>query len=318
MRFKKSVSSLFCLFLLGSGLLSFFVILSGARHSGVLKNFYWLEADTSGFNSAPDRTKWFNYNWCGSQDGVLANCSNNRAAMPFSPRDNFGSSTQLPGAFMDDANTYYYLSRVGWAMLLIGLTYIVCAIIPMFMSIFTLAFGCTLFTVLATWLAWFFITLAACLYTGCYVKARNVFHDNGRVARLGVKNFAFIWTSVALLTMCAIWSTVLVSVSRKLAKRNQGFGYDSADSANTYGMEKSTLDTHGANEASKPKKFFFWRRTVSPQAVHDVDLEPELVDPTYNNQRSQPISQPLPTVNEEVVHTTNYSSNTVPNNNTRS
>lgn len=85
MIFKRFVNLLAFLFLLGAGLLTFFLILSGGRESGTLKNFYWLQADTNGFNSAPSTTRWYNYNWCGYEDGQLANCSSRAPAKPFFP-----------------------------------------------------------------------------------------------------------------------------------------------------------------------------------------------------------------------------------------
>lgn len=93
MSYKKFVYFINLFFLLGATLLTFFLILAGGRTTGVLKNFYWFQASTSGFNSAPSVTRWYNYNWCGWESrGIAVNCSSKMAAQPFSPRDNFGSS----------------------------------------------------------------------------------------------------------------------------------------------------------------------------------------------------------------------------------
>ncbi|CEP64628.1 SUR7/PalI family protein LALA0_S12e03268g [Lachancea lanzarotensis] len=299
MRLKQSVTIVFFTLLLGAGLLSFFVILSGARNSGVLKDFYWLEADTSGLGSAPGTTRWFNYDWCGLENGALQNCSGKKPASPFSPKDNFGASDSLPAPFANHRNTYYYLSRVAWAMLLVGLVYVVLAVIPVAVTIFSTSLVNAWLAVLALWLAWFFVTLAACLYTGCYVKGRNVFHDAQRSAKLGRKNFAFIWTSVALLLVCAIWSSIVASFfsARRLSHSRQRRHYDTLEpgfSDDTYGNgDKTTMETRddrGASRGSGNVKF--WKMRVK----HD----------TNGNQRQVPQQQQQP------VAATEYDSEGVP------
>ena len=208
MKFKGFVSSLSLLFLLGSGLLTFFIILSGAKTTGVLKEFYWFEADTSGLNNAASTTRWFNYKSCGYENGKYLGCSSTKAAYPFSPKDNFGSSTNMPSPFENNRDTFYYLSRVGWAMLLIGLFFLIIALVPVLISVFKSGVSAVLSTV-ALWVAFFFITLSACLYTGCYVKGRSDFRDDGRSAKLNIKMFAFLWTTVFLLLLSALWSLIL-------------------------------------------------------------------------------------------------------------
>ncbi|CCF58628.1 hypothetical protein KAFR_0F00310 [Kazachstania africana CBS 2517] len=230
MLFKRLVNALMLLLLLGAGLLSFFIILSGARTGGTLKNFYWFQANTQGFNSAPSVTRWYNYDFCGFENNNVGNCSHKAPAKPFSPRDNFGSSPNMPSTFLNNRNTYYYLSRVAWAMLLIGFFFLMLTIIPTLVGIFTIIKGLAIFTTVMSWLAFFFMILAACLYTGCYVKARKAFHNNHRSAKLGAKNFAFIWTTVFLLLLNTIWST-FVSATHKGKKYSQ---YEEPEVYNTY------------------------------------------------------------------------------------
>ncbi|SCV05288.1 LANO_0H04192g1_1 [Lachancea nothofagi CBS 11611] len=295
MRFTQSVTILFYVLLLGAGLLSFFVILSGGRQTGVLRNFYWLEADTSGFSNAPATTRWFNYDWCGFSNGDLSNCSSTQAAKPFSPRDNFGASNSMPAEFVDHRKTYYYLSRVAWAMLLVGIFYIVCALVPVAITIFSTSLLASFFAVLALWLAWFFVTLAACLYTGCYVKARNAFSDNNRRAKLGDKNFAFIWTSVALLLACAIWSSVAGAFFGVEKYRNSRHGHhhqglESGISSDTYGGDKTTLDTteNNAPKRNRVKVFHTWKYRSNRGAQEDsLGVNPQLTTSEYDNEGNQ-------------------------------
>lgn len=220
MQYKRFVNAIVCLFIVGAGLLSFFLILSGARDSGTLKNFYWFEADTSGFNDAPDVTRWYNYMYCGYADHETYDCSDKGADKPFSPKDNFGESPNMPRTFIDHRKTYYYLSKVGWAMLLISLFFTVLAIVPIFLSIFKLARPLSITTCVLCWLSWFFITLAACLYTGCYAKAKNAFHHDDRHAKMGAKNFAFLWTTVFLMGVSSIW-TMIDAITRRKEKYNK-------------------------------------------------------------------------------------------------
>lgn len=250
MHFKKLVAIVSFIFLLGAALLSFFTILSGARKTGVLKNFYWIEAVTEGFGSAPEVTRWTNYDWCGYTDGSYhIDCSKSMAAQSFSPKDNFGANPTMPSAFLNDRNTYYYLSRVGWAMLLIGLFFTICAIIPAIFSLFSNNFGflgSVFLTILPSWIAFFFITLSACLYTACYTKARRVFRNDSRSASLGTKNFAFIWTSVFLLLVSSLWYTISATafgvMKFKQHRKSNNYGYESS-SGETYNVDKSTVDS---------------------------------------------------------------------------
>lgn len=217
MQYKRFVNAIICLFIMGAGVLSFFLILSGARDGGTLKNFYWFEANTDGFNDAPAVTRWYNYMYCGYEDHHTYDCSNRGADKPFSPKDNFGESENMPRTFIDKRKTYYYLSKVGWAMLLISLFFTVIAIVPVFMSVFLQKKSVSVVSCSFCWISWFFITLSACLYTGCYAKAKKAFHHDGRHAKMGAKCFAFIWTTVFLMMVCSIWTLVDAVTHKKEA-----------------------------------------------------------------------------------------------------
>lgn len=265
MIFKKFVHALSFLFLLGAGLLCFFLILSGARSTGTLSEFYWFVADTNGFNSAPARTMWFNYQWCGVENGKLFDCSDRVAAQAFSPRDNFGASSEMPTTFLNNRDTYYYLSRVGWAMLLIGLFSIVLTIIPATVMIFKTITSMAIWNTIGNWTSLFFILLSACLYTGCYAKAKVGFDGRSRFSKLGPRNFAFIWTSVFLLLLTAIWATITVGIHGKnkfkdYARESGSYGggfHNNSSSADTH-MDKSTFNSE---KPPRNRAFFTKLRT---------------------------------------------------------
>ncbi|CCD25668.1 uncharacterized protein NDAI_0F03500 [Naumovozyma dairenensis CBS 421] len=214
MSYKRFVQFLHLFFLLGAGLLVFFLILSGARETGVLKHFYWFQATTYLMTDEGNMTRWYNYRYCSLSwfANQPINCSPSAAATPFSPLDNFGSTRYIPSSFVDHRDTYYYLSRVGWAMLLISLFLIISTIILSIVRLFMMRDRIvSRMTVVFHWLSFFFILLTACLYTGCYAKAKNVFNNAGRAARLGPNNFGFLWTSVFLLLLTSYLASILSS-----------------------------------------------------------------------------------------------------------
>ena len=66
---------------------------------------------------------------CGVDHNKNAHCGKSQAAFPYSPEDNFGRNSGIPQNFIDDRDTYYYLSRVGWAFILVGLFFGVTAMV---------------------------------------------------------------------------------------------------------------------------------------------------------------------------------------------
>ncbi|QLL32549.1 hypothetical protein HG536_0D00710 [Torulaspora globosa] len=310
MIFNKFVHAISYLFLIGAGLLCFFLILNGARSSGTLAKFYWFEANTNGFNNAPIITRWYNYRFCGVMGGNLVDCSKSVAAQAFSPRDNFGASSAMPSTFLNDRDAYYYLSRVGWAMLLIGLFFLILTIIPATVILFKTVTSMAIWLTVGTWTSLFFILLAACLYTGCYAKAKKGFHSQGRRGKMGPRNFAFIWTSVFLLLVDAIWASVTLGLHRRKKSRDSGTyggGFHDNTSSSEGHMDKSTFNS----EKPRSRTFFTKLRTKrelmhphahSPtrdQAVPADEVEYETREYAVQ-QPVQPV-QPVANVNETMA-----------------
>ena len=286
------------LFLIGATIMSFFLILSGARNTGVLKNFYWIEANTTGFNDASNLTRWFNYEFCGYSNGQLFNCSSKAPAKPFSPRDNFGFNTLMPTSFLDDRDAYYYLSRVGWAMLLIAIFCEVMTLIPQIVSVFKHIRSLSVFATVFHWLSLFFILLTACLLTGCYAKGIRAFHSQNRHAKMGVKCFALLWTTVFLLLCTSIWMAIATALKKREKRRKSSSYYTT-----TVVPSSTDMDDYGYSNAPVP---------VTNNSVELVDRNDRIRD--SSNQPSQLPRNPNTVVPSNTVNTTNLvANNTVSN-----
>lgn len=247
--------------LLGAGLLLFFNILCGASTSSVLGEFYWLEAGTSGIPGAHSTTRWTNYNSCGVRNGRNYDCTSSSAAYPMSPRANFGTDTGVPSGLRSRHGITYYLSRVGWAFLLLGLLFTLLALLPVAVSLCLpslsiLGIGSNF----ATNAALLFTILAAALLTAAYVKARNSFRSAGNHTSLGRKMFAFVWTSVFLLLLSSCLSGVGCCgalLASKKKKRGYNENYDSSSHetyGNNYINEKPQEESRGGFFSRNKKK----------------------------------------------------------------
>ncbi|CDK27090.1 unnamed protein product [Kuraishia capsulata CBS 1993] len=206
----------------------FLVLLSGSTERSVLKHFYWFEADTKKYPGAKfEKTRWTCYNTCDGSSGSNKNCSKTKAAYPFSPKDNFSNSKNLPSTFLKHRKTYYYLSRIGWALLLVGLALLLAFL---FVSICSICVGLQPFLALILGLSLFFTLAAACLITAAFVKGRNAFRNDGSKTHLGVKMFGLLWGSVAallfsFLTTCGSCMYGLTKKKRNTAKDSESVDY---------------------------------------------------------------------------------------------
>lgn len=217
---KRALDNITLLFLSGATLLAFFVILCGAKKTGVLRKFYWMRADTSSITTGngSGETYWLNYMYCtknSSSDSNYNFCSNKKPAYPFSPKDNFATTSNLPSAFNNKHNKYYYLSRVGWSMWLVGLFFLVIALLPFMLQACIKHTMVYIVSTMSVWAAWFYLTLGACLWTSAFVMGKHAFTDAGISAKLGVKMFAFLWTTVFLISASALWQPISAILSKK-------------------------------------------------------------------------------------------------------
>lgn len=187
----------------------FFCLLGGVTDHNPLNRVFFLQADTSNIPGAPPLTHFTMNNACDQRGGVNFACRGRKAASPMLPQQFFGTSTGVPQPFLRDPNKYYYLSRFTYAFYIITIFFVLLALLLNFLAIVsTLA---TLVAAIMTGVALLSCAFLACIMTAVYVQAQNAFRGAGRFARVGVKAFAFTWTSLfliflSLLTLLAVWA----------------------------------------------------------------------------------------------------------------
>ncbi|KAA8909826.1 hypothetical protein TRICI_004347 [Trichomonascus ciferrii] len=143
------------------------------------------------------------------------------AAIPIAPRTK-PTSPSNPTEPLEPLAAYQTTSskttiRFSFPFFLIGLFFTVVAFFMSFFS-FCSRLGAALSATMQ-FLSLLFVTTAACLATAVYVMGRNAFQDQGNDASLGVKMFAFAWTSVALLLLSFILLNCACLVNRDKTPR---------------------------------------------------------------------------------------------------
>ncbi|KAL6451508.1 SUR7 Protein SUR7 [Candida maltosa Xu316] len=225
-------------FLLGSVLLLVLTVINGAGTSSILGRFYWSQTDTSGLTGVPfSTTRWTFYRICDVVNNKNANCEKSKAAFPYSPKDNFGADSGIPQDFIDNRDTYFFLSRCGWAFILVGLFFAVVALVLTPLNLcFTI--GGVLGSV-STFISLLFVTTAAALITAAHVKGRNKWNDAGFSSKIGAASFGILWASVATLLISFV-TLVLASIfgRRSRLRRTNGLA-SGTTSENGYPKESS-------------------------------------------------------------------------------
>lgn len=188
----------------------FLILLGGAFDTITLNQVFFIEADTRGIPNAPDGiARWTLYNTCAENtNGPSRNCRGNIAAYPFDPVRNFCTTENVPREFIQNQDTYFYLTRFLYVFYVLTL---ICSISSLAAAFFV-AF--TRIAIVLSASALFFSAFAASIMSACFVKAQQAFLDNGRFACVGLKAFAYTWTCVALLTISTIITQILYSKTK--------------------------------------------------------------------------------------------------------
>ncbi|KAK6353389.1 hypothetical protein TWF696_005355 [Orbilia brochopaga] len=203
----------------GGCVMIFLVLLGGTSDHSPLNKIYFIWADTSNIAGAPATAEWTLWNVCDSINkgagGRTTNCAKVHAANPFLPQQNFGTTDNVPGDFLSDHRTYYYLSRFAFAFYIISLFFMLCSLLTGVLALCS-RLGSALSAVASAW-ALFCVITCASLMTAVYVLGQSTFHDAGRSAGLGVYAFGFTWGSVG----CMLISTVLYCIGFGASRRHR-------------------------------------------------------------------------------------------------
>lgn len=201
-----ALAPLSLVFLAGSIVLLFFVILSGTVRTSPLRQTYFLTADTSGISGARDISQWTFFRVCGEAN---TDCSRTWPDYPVGwawSKNPTGPDLpeRLIGSYGNGTTsyTYFYLWRFGWVFYLVALFFTVIALFTGFVAccgrLGSAIAGIT------TFVALFFHTVAAALMTATFVKMRDQFLSVGRTADIGRYAFGFTWGAWAALFIALV------------------------------------------------------------------------------------------------------------------
>lgn len=180
--------------LAGTVLMLLLTILSGSSDHTPLNKFYWLSADTSNIKGAPSESAWTFWGVC--EKSNYSECTLG-PAYPISPKDNFHTTQGVPSDFVDNRDTYYFLTRFSFSFTIVGICFAgIAFIIGVLGLCFTVIDRVSVAFIL---IALFFIAGMASMQTAAIVLAKNAFNDDNKKAHIGVKLMALMWATVACL-----------------------------------------------------------------------------------------------------------------------
>lgn len=129
---RPILSAVSIILLAGGIVLQFFIVLSGAINTLPMNLVYFISASTDGISGSsplPNPARWTYFSICSASNGHNSACGKVTAALPFDPRRNFGTRTNMPQQFLNNGSYYYYMSRVAWAFYIIALFFAVVALL---------------------------------------------------------------------------------------------------------------------------------------------------------------------------------------------
>ncbi|ODQ82712.1 hypothetical protein BABINDRAFT_169908 [Babjeviella inositovora NRRL Y-12698] len=203
---KLAIGGLNTFFLLGANLLIALIVLSGVVTHAPFDKFYWLQADTSTIDGAPELSRWTFWGLCQpeARDGASINC-NTTPDYPLSPLDNFPTSANIPSDFVKNRDTYYYLTRTAFPLYFVGWAF---AFVSVFTSIFSwcshrLNFATSIFTFLGL-----LTTLTATvLQTAAIAMAKKTFKNAGNYSHIGPTMLGLTWAASVCIAIVFFSST---------------------------------------------------------------------------------------------------------------
>lgn len=207
--FKRPLLIVPIFLLIIATILLLFVNLCGAATGPLLERLYWsrvvLESRT---------VAWTNFRQCDLRADKLICELSRQAAYPY-------TGLSFVNEFVTDRDTFYYLTRVSYGLLLAGLLFTVISLVAIIIScICTVRIG----SVFSSFFVGFTFVLtiggAACV-TAAHVKGVDAFSNDGYSAQIGVKMFAFVWSAVACHLLSLITLGSLARDSRIKIRRDR-------------------------------------------------------------------------------------------------
>lgn len=197
----------------GATLCLVFICISGSLDATPFNQFYWLRADTSDISDYK-YTKWTFWGLCHPSsltDSKNGKCPSLGPDVPLSPKDNFGTSDDLPSDFSKNRATYYYLSRFSFPILLIALVFSGISAIGHVMAPcwLSMRYVTSFFVVIALV---FSLAGAACM-TAVTVLARKQFKNAGYSAQIGAAMIGLVWAAAGALLIAVL--VICISGTRK-------------------------------------------------------------------------------------------------------
>ncbi|KAF8470176.1 SUR7/PalI family-domain-containing protein [Kalaharituber pfeilii] len=203
----------------GAVVMLFFCLLAGLTNHNPLNRVFFLSADTSNIPGAPPISQFTMNNVCGERNGVNIDCRGRSGGKPMLPQTYYGTATGVPQPFLQHQNKFYYLSRFTYAFYIISIFWILLALLASLGA--TLSTASTGIAALLTAIALLSTAFLASIMTAVYTQAQNAFRGAGRHARVGVKAFAFTWTSFALVFLSLISLLRIFSYRRRYSRQTQ-------------------------------------------------------------------------------------------------
>lgn len=261
----------------------FFILLAGVRESTPLNEIFFIQFDTNEISSnLPNPVRWTLYNYCGvSSNGKNIDCSPTTAGIAFQPQNTFGTTNGIPSDFIDNRDTYYFLTKIGFAFYIITAGF---AVISLFMSLFSCfsRLGGAI-SAFFGFLALLFVAAASSMMTAAFVMARNQFTDNGISANIGVKAFSFTWavTASLLLSFILLCCACTTGGSGRHYGRRKSSGLENSSTSPL--KRESSFERTYDNEKPRGRGFFNVSRRKEEQptsffAENNANPPPLVVD----------------------------------------
>ncbi|AMD21588.1 HFL268Wp [Eremothecium sinecaudum] len=275
------------LLLAGNAFLLLLIVLSGSIEHRPFSKLYWVEADTSGIPNAPDQTRWTYWGRCSKENDRNANCLSS-PAYPMSPQDNFNTRNDIPTDFVENRDSYYYLSRFAFCAFLVAFAFLGIAAIFHVFSWCSYSFAKVVFTLVL--LGSLFDLGAVACQTAVSVMTRDRFNGGNRQASLGAALFGIAWTS-ALCSLLTFFGTGTSFISRAWASHKEYVEMQHYKEQALRYQQEQQQHQHNASVAPPPPATPYGAQTDLYDSVHELESGKAYPEGTVVTHGQPPVSQ---------------------------